>query len=165
MASILIYATGECCLFSLVRISEFLPLIKRGGKKLHWLLLITKSQLQTIDLFFLKNTTHLARGNNLVVSLEEVTSTHNRILLESYSLGSTACRTRKKSYNGDLFMYSHVKHFWYNPNQTGYEWTKLGYETAQYETTVRKKRLDTLLKSKMLSAVLNKRPPRICFFY
>ena len=61
-------------------------------------------------------------------------------------------------------MYSHVKHFWYNPNQTGYEWTKLGYETAQYETTVRKKRLDTLLKSKMLSAVLNKRPPRICFF-
>ena len=131
MTSILIYATGECCLFSFVRISEFLPLIKRGGKKLHWLLLITKSQLQTIDLFFLKNTTHLARGNNLVVSLEEVTSTHNRILLESYSLGSTACRTRKKSYNGDLFMYSHVKHFWYNPNQTGYEWTKFGYETAR----------------------------------
>ena len=56
-------------------------------------------------------------------------------------------------------MYSHVKHFWYNLNQTGYEWTKLGYET-----TVRKKRLDTLLKSKMLSAVLNKRPPRIWFF-
>ena len=61
-------------------------------------------------------------------------------------------------------MYSHVKHFWYNPNQTGYEWTKFGYETARYERTVRKKRLDTLLKSKMLSTVLNKRPPRICFF-
>ena len=96
MASILIYATGECCLFSLVRINEFLPLIKRGGKKLHWLLLITKSQLQTIDLFYLKNTTHLARGNNLVVSLEEVTSTHIRILLESYSLDSTCLSYAEK---------------------------------------------------------------------
>ena len=95
MTSILIYATGECCLFSFVRISEFLPLIKRGGKKLHWLLLITKSQLQTIDLFYLKNTTQLARGNNLVVSLE-VTSTHNRILLESYSLDSTCLSYAEK---------------------------------------------------------------------
>ena len=53
---------------------------------------------------------------------------------------------------------------------THHSWTKLGYETTWYETIVRKKRLDTLLKSKIFSTVLNKcplsykRPPRICFF-
>ena len=36
-----------------------------------------------------KNVTYQALSNNLVVYPEEVTSTHNGILLESYSLDST----------------------------------------------------------------------------
>lgn len=69
-----------------------------------------------------------------------------------------------------MFTHSRVKYFWYKPTQTEYVWTKPGYEMTWYETIVRKKRLDTLLKSKIFSTVLNKcplykkRPPRICFF-
>ena len=71
--------------FPLLELANLLPLITRRGKKLHWLSFLTKSQANN-RLFYLKNTTHLVLGNNLVVSLKEVTSTHNRILLESYSL-------------------------------------------------------------------------------
>ena len=51
-------------------------------------------------------------------------------------------------------MQSRVKYFWYKPTQTEYEWTKFGYKT-----TMRTNRLDTLIKSKMLRTVRNKRPP------
>ena len=74
--------------FPLFELANLLPLITRRGKKLHWLSFLTKSEANN-RLFYLKNNTHLVLGNNLVVSLKEVTSTHNRILLESYSLYST----------------------------------------------------------------------------
>ena len=101
--------------------------------------------------------------NNLVVYLKEVTGTQNRILLESYSLTPLACRARKRSYNGDLFMHSHVKHFWYKPTQTGYEWTKSGTKRpCVLNDWIPFKRVKCTVLNKCLLS--KKCPPRIGFF-
>ena len=96
MASILIYATCEC-LFSFVRISEFITFNNKERQNITLVVIVNKVTSANNRLFYQKkNTTHLTRGNNLVVYLTEVTSAHNRILLESYSFYSTCLSHTEK---------------------------------------------------------------------